>query len=465
MQKKENILGSEPIGKLLVKYSVPAIIGMMVNALYNVVDRIFIGNIPGVGPMAIAGLGVSMPIMSIVIAFGTLIGVGSSTNISIRLGEGKKDEARRIVGNAISFAIIVGVTISIIGTLFLNQFLTIFGASESTITYAKSYMSIILLGTTFSIMSMMFGNLIRGDGNPKLSATMMIIGCGLNIILDALFIFGFNMGIQGAALATVISQITSSILGLSYYLRGKSNVELKKENLKIDKKIIASIFAIGCAPFAMQLANSMVQLIFNTSLKKYGGDLSIGAMATISSINMIFVMPAFGFVQGMQPIVGFNYGAKNFDRAKKALKISLISVSTVFLVGALIIQLAPQVLVGMFNKDPELMNITITGLRKYSFAMPIVGISIVGSNFIQSIGKAKISMVLGLLRQIILLIPMVLILPNFFGLNGVWFSQPTADIIAASITGMVLLRELKKYFSTKEESREESIEIKEVEVM
>ena len=465
MQKKENILGSEPIGKLLVKYSVPAIIGMMVNALYNVVDRIFIGNIPGVGPMAIAGLGVSMPIMSIVIAFGTLIGVGSSTNISIRLGEGKKDEARRIVGNAISFAIIVGVTISIIGTLFLNQFLTIFGASESTITYAKSYMSIILLGTTFSIMSMMFGNLIRGAGNPKLSATMMIIGCGLNIILDALFIFGFNMGIQGAALATVISQITSSILGLSYYLRGKSNVELKKENLKIDKKIIASIFAIGCAPFAMQLANSMVQLIFNTSLKKYGGDLSIGAMATISSINMIFVMPAFGFVQGMQPIVGFNYGAKNFDRAKKALKISLISVSTVFLVGALIIQLAPQVLVGMFNKDPELMNITITGLRKYSFAMPIVGISIVGSNFIQSIGKAKISMVLGLLRQIILLIPMVLILPNFFGLNGVWFSQPTADIIAASITGMVLLRELKKYFSTKEESREESIEIKEVEVM
>ena len=215
MDKKENILGTEPIGKLLVKYSVPAIIGMMVSALYNVVDRVFIGNIPGVGPMAITGLGVAMPIMSVIIAFGTLIGVGSSTNISIRLGQNKKDEAERIIGNAISLAIIIGVLISIIGTIFLDKLLIMFGASADTILYAKSYTSIILIGSTFSMMSMMFGNLIRGDGNPKLSATIMIVGCGLNIILDALFIFGFNIGIQGAAFATIISQITSSVLGLS----------------------------------------------------------------------------------------------------------------------------------------------------------------------------------------------------------------------------------------------------------
>ena len=448
MDNNQNVLGTESIGKLLLKYSVPAIIGMMVNALYNVVDRIFIGNMPGVGPMAITGLGVAMPVMSVITAFGTLVGVGSTTNISIKLGQGKRNEAERIIGNAISLAAIIGATLTILGTVFLDKMLILFGASDSTISYAEAYMSFILVGATFSIMSMMFSNLIRGDGNPRLSATIMIIGCAMNIVLDALFIFKFNMGIQGAAFATVISQITSSVIGLLYYLRGKSNLSLKKKNLKLNKSIIGAIFAIGCAPFAMQLTNSVVQLIFNTSLKTYGGDLSIGAMATISSISMIFVMPAFGFVQGMQPIVGFNYGAKKYDRAKKALKISLISASIVFLLGSLVIQLAPQALVVMFNKDPELMNITIIGLRKYALAMPIVGISIVGSNFIQSIGKAKMAMVLGLLRQVIILIPMVLILPNFFGLNGVWFAQPTADTVSAIITGIVLVREIRKNFKT-----------------
>ncbi|GAA0220532.1 MATE family efflux transporter [Metaclostridioides mangenotii] len=445
MDSSQNILGTDPIGKLLLKYSVPAIIGMMVNALYNVVDRIFIGNIPGVGPMAITGLGVTMPIMSIIIAFGTLIGVGSTTNVSIKLGEGRRDKAECIVGNAISLAVILGIVITIFGTIFLNEILTIFGASEGTIGYAKSYMSIILIGAAFNIMSMMFSNLLRGDGNPKLSAIIMTVGCFMNIILDAIFIFVFNMGIQGAALATIISQATSSMWGLSYYLRGKSNVEFKKSNLNLNKAIIKTIFAIGMAPFAMQLANSMVQLMFNTSLKKYGGDLSIGAMATISSINMLFVMPAYGFVQGMQPIVGFNYGAKKYDRAKKTLKISLSLATVVFILGALFVQLAPQVLVGAFNKDQQLMSITINGLRKYAFAMPIIGISIVGSNFIQSIGKAKMSMILGLLRQVLVLIPMILILPNFLGLNGIWFAQPTADIVSAIVTGIVLIREIRKY--------------------
>ncbi|WP_315167580.1 MATE family efflux transporter [Metaclostridioides mangenotii] len=445
MDSSKNILGTDPIGKLLLKYSVPAIIGMMVNALYNVVDRIFIGNIPGVGPMAITGLGVTMPIMSIIIAFGTLIGVGSTTNVSIKLGEGRKDKAERIVGNAISLAVILGIVITIFGTIFLNEILTIFGASKGTIGYAKSYMSVILIGAAFNIMSMMFSNLLRGDGNPKLSAIIMTVGCFMNIILDAIFIFIFNMGIQGAALATIISQATSSMWGLSYYLRGKSNVKFKKSNLNLNKTIIKTIFAIGMAPFAMQLANSMVQLMFNTSLKKYGGDLSIGAMATISSINMLFVMPAYGFVQGMQPIVGFNYGAKKYDRAKKTLKISLSLATVVFILGALFVQLSPQVLVGAFNKDQQLMSITINGLRKYAFAMPIIGISIVGSNFIQSIGKAKMSMILGLLRQVLVLIPMILILPNFLGLNGIWFAQPTADIVSAIVTGIVLIREIRKY--------------------
>lgn len=459
MGSKENILGTESIGKLLVKYSVPAIIGMMVNALYNIVDRIFIGNIPNVGPMAITGLGVTMPIMTIIIAFGTLVGVGSATNISIKLGENKRDKAEKILGNALSLAVILGISISVVGLLFLNKILMMFGASDSTIIYAKAYMSVILIGPAFNIMSMTFGNLIRGDGNPRLSATIMIIGCVLNIVLDAIFIFVFKLGIQGAAYATVISQAVSSMVGLSYYLRGKSNVKLKSVNLKLDSNIIKVIFAIGMSPFAMQLANSMVQLMFNTSLKKYGGDLAIGAMATISSINMLFVMPAFGFVQGMQPIVGFNYGSKQYGRAKQTLKISLILATTVFIVGGLIIQFAPQVLVGLFNKNEELMSITINGLRKYALAMPIIGISIVGSNFIQSIGKAKVAMLLGLLRQVIILIPMILILPNFFGLNGVWFAQPTADTLAAIITGVVLVKELKKYFNDKDSKEEKELAV------
>lgn len=284
MDKSQNILGTESIGKLLLKYSVPAIIGMMVNALYNVVDRMFIGNIPGVGPLAITGLGITMPIMSIVIAFGTLIGVGATTNISIKLGEGKRKKAEHIVGNAISLSVIIGLTITVLGTIFLNKILTAFGASSDTIVYAKDYMSVILFGTVLNLMSMMFSNLIRGDGNPKLSATIMAVGCATNIILDAVFIFVFNMGIQGAAFATVIAQGISSLWGLAYYLRGKSHVKFKKKNLRLDSKILKTIFAIGMAPFAMQLANSMVQLMFNSSLKNYGGDLSIGAMATISSI-------------------------------------------------------------------------------------------------------------------------------------------------------------------------------------
>ena len=445
MNNSQQVLGTESIGKLLLKYSVPAIIGMMVNALYNVVDRMFIGNIPDVGPMAITGLGVTMPIMTIMLAFGMLVGIGSATNISIKLGQGKREEAENIIGNAISLSVIIGILITVIGTLFSNNILKAFGASSSTLAYAKSYISIILLGSVFNIMGMMFNNIIRGDGNPKLSAIIMAVGCATNIILDALFIFGFNMGIQGAALATIISQAVTSLWGLSYYLKGKSNLKFKKSSLKLNSDLVKIIFSIGSAPFAMQIAASMVQVLNNHSLSTYGGDLSIGAMATISSITMIFLMPTFGLVQGMQPIVGFNYGAKNYDRAKKTFKISVLVSTCLFAIGTLAIQFAPQVLVGMFNKDAELMSITINGLRKYALALPIIGVSIVGTNYIQSTGRAKMAMVLSLLRQVIVLIPMIVILPKFFGLDGVWFAQPTADIIASVITAIVLYKELRSY--------------------
>ena len=452
--ENQQALGTESVGKLLLKYSVPAIIGMLVNALYNVVDRIFIGNIPGVGPLAITGVGVTMPIMSITLAFAMLIGIGCTTNISIKLGQGKKEDAQKIIGNGITLSIIISLILSIIGIVFGNQILHLFGASDQTLYYAKSYIYIILAGTVFNTLGFTLNNTIRGDGNPKLAATIMVVGCITNVILDAVLIFVFNLGIQGAAIATVISQIVTALWGLMYYVKGKSNLTFEKSSLKLDKSLVKSIIAIGIAPFSMQIATSLVQVISNNALKMYGGDLAIGAMATISSISMIFLMPIFGLNQGSQPIIGFNYGAKKYDRANKAFKISALISIVILTAGWILVQLSPETVIGMFNKDPKLMDISVNGIRIYLFMIPIIGISITGSNYIQSVGKAKIATVLSLLRQVILLIPMILILPNFFGLNGVWYASPISDFLSTAITAYILYRELKSY---KKEEKAETI--------
>lgn len=461
MGKTQQMLEHESIGKLLLKYSVPAIIGMMVNALYNVVDRMFIGNIPGVGPLAITGVGVTMPIVTIILAFSMLIGIGATTNISIKLGQGKKGEAQELIGNSISLSVVIGIILTIIGIVFGDSILKLFGASEGSLYYAKAYINIILLGTVFNIMAFSLNSTIRGDGNPKLAAIIMVVGCLTNIVLDALLIFIFKMGIQGAAIATVVSQIVTALWGLLYYLKGKSNLEFKKSSLKLNKKHVKTIFAIGCSPFAMQIATSLVQVISNNALKVYGGDLAIGAMATIASIILIFLMPIFGITQGAQPIVGFNYGCKQYDRAKKAFNISLITATIILSLGTIAIQFFPEVLVSMFNKDPKLMDIAINGLKKYSYMLPIVSVSIVGSNYVQSVGKAKTAMILSLLRQVILLVPMIMVLPKFLGLDGVWIAQPVSDFISFIITGMVIIIEFKSYkklVDSKEDDIEDSYE-------
>lgn len=445
MNNNQLELAQKPIKSLLLKYSVPAIIGMLVNALYNVVDRIFIGNIPGVGSLAIAGLGVTMPIATIILAFGMLVGIGSATNVSIKLGQNKKYEAQSIIGSGMVLSVVIGIILTILGLLFCNQILNMFGASDATLFYAKAYTRILLIGAPFAVMAMFFNNVIRGDGNPKLSAIIMIVGCLTNVFLDAILIFKFNMGIEGAAIATISSQVLTTIWGLSYYLRKKSNLEFKVSTLRLNLSTIKSIFAIGVSPFAIQLAASLVQVISNQSLKTYGGDLAIGAMATISSIALLFLMPAFGISQGMQPIVGFNYGAKKYDRAVETLKICVLSSTAIFLLGFVVIQVAPQVLVGMFNNDPQLMGITINGLKKYTLTLPLLSVAVVGTNYVQSTGKAKLAIILSLLRQCIFLIPFMMILPKIFGLNGVWFAQPTSDVISIIIIATILLKEIKSY--------------------
>ncbi len=308
--KDQKLLGEESELKLLIKYSVPAIIGMLVNALYNIVDRIFIGHIPGVGPMAITGVGITMPIMSILLGFGMLIGIGATANISIKFGQNKRKDAEKILGNSVVLITIISLVLTIVGIVFANSILHLFGASEATIFYAKEYINVILLGTIFNLMSFSLYSTIRADGNPKMSAAVMVLGCIINVILDAVFIFVFNLGIKGAALATVISQIVTTLIMLYYYTLGGSNLKLKFETLKLDWRLVKIVLAIGVAPFSMQMAASVVQVIANNALRMYGGDLAIGAMAAISSIAMIFLMPIFGINQGSQPIIGYNYGAK-----------------------------------------------------------------------------------------------------------------------------------------------------------
>ncbi|OON96180.1 MAG: MATE family efflux transporter [Candidatus Epulonipiscioides saccharophilum] len=444
MNEHQRLLANESVGKLILKYSLPAIIGMLVNGLYNVVDRMFIGNIPGVGHLAISGLGVTLPIMTIIMAFGVLIGIGSATNISIKLGEGKQEQAQKILGTAILLNLTLGIVLSIIGLVFVDSILMIFGASPDSLPFAKEYIIIILIGATFNITAMSLTNLMRSDGRPKLSATIMATGCFINIILDALFIFGFGLGIAGAALATVISQFITATWALLYFFKGKSNVPFFKKNLRLRKEQVLPILAIGAAPFIMQVAMSGVQIICNNSLKIYGGDMAIGAFATISSIMLMTGTPIIGLAQGSQPIVGFNFGAKQYHRANKALKINVTFAGIYLLAGMIMIQLIPEVLVNPFSGDnPELVAMTVTGLKRYTIVLPLLGPSMLGTQYIQAIGKAKLAMVLSLMRQVLLLIPLMIIMPRLFGLTGIWFAQPIADTITFFVTTYFVLREIR----------------------
>ncbi len=442
--KQTNVLGTEPVGKLLLKYSIPAIIGMLVNALYNIVDRMFIGHIPNVGPLAITGVGVTMPIMTVILAFGMLVGIGSAANMSIKLGQGKKNEAEHIVGNATNLLIILGILLTVIGLVFLNPILRSFGATDQTIIFAKDYIVIILMGTVFNLFAFAFTHMTRADGHPKLAAIVMVVGCIINIILDPIFIFVLDLGIQGAAIATVISQAVTALWLLFHFTKGSSNLTIRRSYMKLDKAIVQTIFAIGMAPFAMQLASSVVQVFANKTLMTYGGDLAIGAMTVINSISLLFLMPIFGINQGAQPIIGYNHGAKLHHRSKKAFMYAVIGATVILLLGSTVIQLFPQALVGLFNNDPSLTEIAVDGMKIFLFALPILGVSVVGPNYFQSIGKAKISLFLSLLRQVILFIPLLLILPHFMGLKGIWFVMPISDVITAMITLYFLRREMNR---------------------
>lgn len=439
----QQALKEEKISKLLLKYSVPAILAMMVTSLYNTVDRAFIGSIKDVGALALSGLGVTMPLFTILGAFCVAIAIGGSTNISIKLGEGNKEDAEKILGNTFALEFVVAIVIILIGVFFLDDILYLFGASKDTITYARDYMSVIFAGSWFNLPGFSLNSAIRADGNPKLASKMMIVTCLLNLILDPIFIFVFDMGIKGAALGTVICQLTICLWSLYYFTIGKSNLKLKLKNIRLEKRLIKTIVIIALTPFFMELAAGFIHLVTNRVLQVYGGDLAIGAMTAVTSISLMFLMPVFGLSQGMQTIIAYNYGAKQIDRAKKTLLMAIVAATGLLTVGCILIQMFPEFFVSIFTKDKDLMNLAVNGININLITLPIIGISILGAVYFQCIGRAKLSMILSILRQVIILIPVILVVPKIFGLNGVWFSQPIADIGAMIIISFFLVREFK----------------------
>lgn len=435
-------LGKESINKLLLKYSIPAIVGMIVVSMYNAIDRIFIGHIENIGAIALSGVGITIPIVTILLSFELLIGIGVSTNISASLGKGNKKHAEKYLGQLIIVAIFIGLSLVLGISIFKNNILIMFGASESSMYYAKEYIDVILIGTVFYIIGFSLITTIRSEGNPKKASKLLIISCIINIVLDPIFIFYW--GIKGAAIATVLSQIFVFVMSIHYYTKGKSNLKLRRENLIPDIIFIKRIIINGLPIFFMQIFTSLIQVIFNNSVKIYGGDLAIGALATIVSISNIFLMPVIGINQGSLPIIGFNYGAKQYDRAKKALIYGTI-VGFIILSLGFILVLLPDKLISLFNKDKELMDISVQGIRIYLFMMPISVIAITAPNYFQSIGKVNTSIFLSLLRQAILLIPLLIILSKYFGIIGVWLAQPVADLLSSIISGVFLVKEFKNY--------------------
>lgn len=441
--ENQQALKEEKISKLLLKYSVPAILAMMVTSLYNTVDRAFIGSIKDVGALAISGLGVTMPLFTILGAFCVAIAVGGSTNIAIKLGEGNKEEAEKILGNTFLLEFIVAIAIMLVGAFFLEDILYMFGASKDTIKYAMEYMSVIFFGTWFNLPGFALNSAIRAEGRPKLASSIMIVSCLLNLILDPIFIFGFNMGIKGAAIGTIVSQLLVCVWSVYYFTSGKSILKLKLKNIKISSKVLKSIVLIALTPFFMELASGFIHLVTNKVLKIYGGDLAIGAMTAVTSICLMFLMPVFGLSQGMQTIIAYNYGAKEYERARKALFSAVVAGTAILTFGFILIRLYPAQLIGIFTNDAKLIELALNGISIYSVTLPIIGISILGTVYFQSIGSAKLSMVLGLLRQVIILIPVILVVPRLYGLNGVWMSQPIADLGAMIVVGLFLIRDVK----------------------
>ncbi|MDR2102870.1 MAG: MATE family efflux transporter [Treponema sp.] len=437
-------IGTEKIGKLLLDFSIPAIIGMVVNAVYNIVDRIYVGQ--GVDPLGIAGITIAMPLMMILMASSMLIGIGANSLFSIRLGEGRREEVEKIMGHALALLFLLPSLVVITLLIFMDPILiNILGASEGVFPYAKTYLQIILYGGVFSAVGPGINHFIRSDGHPRTSMFTQILGAVINIILDPIFIFVFDLGIAGAAWATIISQFISFLWVMFYFNSRYTKLRFRLREMKLTLSLSLKIMAIGFAPFAMQLAIGLVNILLNRSLFLYGGDVAVSAMGIVYSILVIVFMPLQGLNQGAQPIIGYNYGAKKYSRVKETYK-TAVFFSTLFVtLGFILIRLFPGFFIAIFRNEPgELMDMGVRVLQICTLFMPALGFQIITSNFFQAIGKPLQGTVLSLSRQILLFIPLLLILPRFFGILGVFAAMPAADVGATILSVIVMSREIKR---------------------
>ena len=435
-------LGEEKITTLLWRFSLPAITGMVVNAFYNVIDSIFVGR--GVGEIGLTAVTIAFPIMIVLMGLGMLIGVGAAAVVSLRIGEKKQREAEKILGNAFTLSMILAIGFTVCILLFLDPLLIILGAEPNVLPYARDFTKIIVLGSPFMYVGFGLNNIVRAEGNPRMAMSTTLISAGLNIVLNPLFIFSFHLGVGGSALATVVSQGVSAVWILIYFLRGKSLLKLRKANFVLDKEVVLSIFKIGMSPFLMQIAASMTTVLFNYTLLRYSGELAVASIGIINRIAMLMLMPIFGISQGLQPIIGYNYGAGNYSRVIKALKIAICAATLFSTTGFVLVQIFDKQIIMLFNDNSELIAIGSAAMRINLCMLPVIGFQIIGANYFQAVGKAGYAIVLSMSRQLILLIPLLLLLPTLIGVNGVWLASPISDFTSALLTGVFLFWELRK---------------------
>lgn len=436
-------LGTQPIGKLLMQYAIPAIIAMTASSLYNMVDSIFIGQ--GVGAMAISGLAITFPLMNLAAAFGSLVGVGASTLISVKLGQKDFTTAQQILGNVVMLNLIIGIAFTFITLACLNPILYFFGASEATLPYARDYMVTILLGNVVTHMYLGLNSVLRSAGHPQTAMAATILTVIVNTVLDPLFIYTFHMGIRGAAVATILAQIISLTWLVKIFMNKNEIIHFKHGIYRLRGVLVKNIIGIGLAPFFMNVAACMIVILINKGLKQYEGDLAIGAFGIVNRIVFLFVMIVIGLNQGMQPIAGYNYGAQMYHRVNQVMKTTVIIATIITTTGFLMSELIPQLAVSAFTTDETLIALSAHGLRITMLIFPFVGFQMVTSNFFQSIGMAKKAIILSLSRQVLVLIPCLLILPLFCGSAGIWYSMPISDGVASIIAAIMLTKQFRKF--------------------
>ena len=445
MEQKNDFLGRDPIGRLLWRMSLPAIVAQLINLLYNLVDRVYIGHMPEDGALALTGVGVCLPIIMIVSAFAALVSNGGAPRASMAMGKGDYDEAEKILGNSVALQIVISAVLTVLLLLFYRPLLLTFGASENTIGFASDYMKIYAAGTVFVQLTLGMNAFITAQGFARTGMLSVMIGAGCNIVLDPLLIYGFGMGIRGAAIATILAQIISLCWLIKIFCNKNELLHFRRGIYRLKGVLVENIIGIGLAPFFMNVASCMIVILINKGLKLYDGDLAIGAFGIVNRIVFLFVMIVMGLNQGMQPIAGYNFGARQFHRVNHVMKLTVIAATIVTSTGFLVGELIPELAVSAFTTDSKLIELSARGLRITVMFFPIIGFQMVTSNFFQSIGMASKAIFLSLTRQMLFLVPCLLILPHYYGQMGVWASMPVADLAASLISGGMLWWQFRQF--------------------